>query len=66
LADKIILKLNSVSKIKFLDYSEAYSEGFEDMMRRKPSISKIEKFIGWKPKFNLENIIIDVANHCKI
>lgn len=66
LADKIILKLNSASRIKFLDYSEAYSEGFEDMMRRKPSIAKIEKFIGWKPKFNLENIIIDVANHCKI
>jgi UDP-glucose 4-epimerase len=62
LAKKIIKQLNSNSDIKFIDYKEAYSIGFEDMIRRVPDISKIKNFIKWSPKRDLTEVISDVAN----
>ncbi len=63
LAKMIIRLLNSKSTIAFLSYEKAYGKGFEDMKRRVPDISKIEKLIGWRPEINLEQIILDVANN---
>jgi UDP-glucose 4-epimerase len=62
LANNIIEHLSSNSKIKFVDYAEAYAPGYEDMARRVPDISKINQHNGWKPNLNLNNIINDVAN----
>jgi UDP-glucose 4-epimerase len=42
-------------------YSEAYSEGFEDMQRRVPDISKIKNALGWTPQIGLDQIIKDIA-----
>jgi UDP-glucose 4-epimerase len=39
----------------------AYPEGFEDMQRRVPDISKIKKVLGWTPEINLDQIIKDIA-----
>ena len=61
LAEKVISKTNSRSKIKFIPYSEAYPSGFEDMQRRVPDISKIKKTIGWEPVHTLDSIIESVA-----
>jgi len=60
LARLIIALTNSKSEISFTSYENAYGIGFEDMKRRVPNISKIEKFIGWKPEIPLENIISDI------
>lgn len=60
LARLIIALTNSKSEISFTSYENAYGIGFEDMNRRVPNISKIEKFIGWKPEIPLENIISDI------
>jgi UDP-glucose 4-epimerase len=49
------------SKIVNVPYSEAYAEGFEDMMRRVPSVSKLEKAIGFKPTTPLSTIIEEVV-----
>ena len=46
LAEKVITKTKSTSKIKYIPYNEAYGEGFEDMKRRKPNTSKLENAIG--------------------
>ena len=62
LANMIIELLNSKSTITCIDYAKAYGIGFEDMLRRVPDISKIEKFINWRPEIDLEQIILDVAN----
>jgi UDP-glucose 4-epimerase len=62
LAEKIISKTNSQSKIKFISYSEAYPSGFEDMQRRVPDITKIKKRIGWEPTHTLDSIIESVAD----
>jgi UDP-glucose 4-epimerase len=60
LATKVIEITNSKSKIVHIPYSSAYSNGYEDMQRRVPNISKIELLTGWKPKYDLDNAILDI------
>jgi len=61
LAKKIIEVTGSKSIIEKVAYEEAYPEGFEDMERRVPDISKIKSVLGWEPKINLDQIIKDIA-----
>ena len=65
LAGKIIDMTSSKSKIKFIPYKEAYADGFEDMKIRKPDISKINSFTGYKPLMNLDGIIKSIIDHYK-
>ena len=60
LAHLVIKTINSKSEIVFTDYSKAYKVGYEDMHRRVPDISKINKIIGWKPKIDLETTVKDI------
>ena len=60
LAHLVIKTINSKSEIIFTDYSKAYKVGYEDMHRRVPDISKINKIIGWKPKIDLETTVKDI------
>jgi len=61
LAEKAIEMTNSKSEIRYIPYSEAYGEGFEDMQRRVPSLDKARRMIGYQPTRTLEEIINDVA-----
>jgi UDP-glucose 4-epimerase len=61
LAKKIIEETGSKSEIKYIPYSEAYGDGFEDMERRVPNIELIKSLTGWQPKRDLTQIIKDVA-----
>jgi UDP-glucose 4-epimerase len=61
LAKKIIEETGSKSEIKYVPYSEAYGDGFEDMERRVPNIDLIKSLTGWHPKRDLTQIIKDVA-----
>ena len=65
LAEKIIARTNSESKITFIPYIDAYPAGFEDMQRRVPDITKISKTIGWEPTHTLDSIIDSVASSFK-
>jgi len=49
------------SQIVKVPYGEAYGQGFEDMMRRVPSVEKLEKTIGFKPQTPLSTIIEEVV-----
>jgi UDP-glucose 4-epimerase len=60
LAHLVIKTVNSKSEIVFTDYSKAYKVGYEDMHRRVPDISKINKITGWKPNIDLETTIKDI------
>ena len=53
----------SRSEIVFIPYEEAYEQGFEDMKRRVPDISKIGAAIDWKPTIALPQILGDVVEH---
>ena len=61
LAKKVIELTGSTSAIEKIAYENAYPEGFEDMQRRVPDISKIEQVLGWSPEINLDQIIKDIA-----
>jgi len=61
LAKKVIEITGSKSSIDKIAYEKAYPEGFEDMQRRVPDISKIKQVLGWEPEINLDQIIKDIA-----
>ena len=61
LAKKVIEITGSTSSIEKIAYDKAYPEGFEDMQRRVPDISKIKQVLGWSPEINLDQIIKDIA-----
>ena len=65
LAELVIKITNSKSKLKYIPFTEAYGSGFEDMARRKPDISKINKLIGFKPTMCIEEIIVNVVDHMR-
>ena len=60
LARLIIDMTGSTSTIVHVSYDVAYEEGFEDMERRVPDVSKIEKLTGWQPVRSLGDILDDV------
>lgn len=57
LAKKVIRLTESNSEIVYISYDQAYEEGFEDMPRRVPDISKVKRLIGFDPTVNLEGIL---------
>jgi UDP-glucose 4-epimerase len=52
--------------ISYTPYSEAYPPGYEDMQRRVPDTSKLQKQLSWKPEHDLSSIIDDVARDKKV
>ena len=60
LAERVRLLTGSRSTIRLVPYGEAYTEGFEDMMRRVPDLTKIRELIGYRPTQNLGQILEDV------
>ncbi|CAN2244887.1 WcaG Nucleoside-diphosphate-sugar epimerases [actinobacterium SCGC AAA044-D11] len=63
LAKKVIQLTDSKSRIVNVPYSLAYPEGYEDMQRRVPNISKMESLTGWKPKFDIDEAILDILKN---
>jgi UDP-glucose 4-epimerase len=55
----------SPSKIVFVPYEEAYEEGFEDMKRRVPDISKLQRLIDYSPTLDLPDILERVVEYYK-
>ncbi len=48
------------SPIELIPYDQAYEEGFEDMRRRVPDLSKIKAAIGYEPSTDIRGIISSV------
>ncbi len=62
LARLIIEMTNSRSEVVHIPYDEAYAEGFEDMRRRVPDISKLSRLIGYRPRAEIRGILCDVID----
>ena len=60
LAEKVREIVGSGGPIEYVPYDEAYEEGFEDMQRRVPDITKINSVLGWEPTKSLDDIVVDV------
>ena len=56
-------RTGSASEIVTVPYDEAYAPGFEDMVRRVPDISKLQRVTGFSPSVGLEETIDRVAEH---
>ena len=63
LAERIIQLTHSRSRIKIIPYSEAYQSGFEDMERRVPDVSKVEKILGCVNPTSLDDTIRAVIEY---
>ncbi len=63
LAQKVKTLTASGSEIQYLPYDQVYGEGFEDMPRRVPDISKIKSYIDWEPRVHLDEMIERVIKH---
>jgi UDP-glucose 4-epimerase len=61
LAQRVKQRTNSNSAIEFIPYDQAYEPGFEDMMRRVPSVDKLHAITGFRPQTRLNEIIDRVA-----
>jgi UDP-glucose 4-epimerase len=53
-------KGRSRERIGIVPYEQAYETGFEDMRRRVPDTSKIERLTGWRPRRTLDQTLKDV------
>ena len=60
LARRVLALSGSRSEIKVIPYDQAYGDGFEDMMRRVPSIEKAGRLFGYKPTKSLDDVLNDV------
>jgi UDP-glucose 4-epimerase len=63
LAERVKLLTKSDSEIVLVPYDEAYEEGFEDMPRRVPDISKVQAFVDFRPEMALDGILQSVINY---
>ena len=57
LAERIRQMTGSLSEIVHIPYDRAYEQGFEDMPRRVPDISKIQRLTGYQPSVELDEIL---------
>jgi UDP-glucose 4-epimerase len=67
LAELVKKMTGSKSEIIHIPYDRAYEKGFEDMPRRVPDISKIQRLIGYQPSLDiegiLERVIVSIQNN---
>lgn len=61
LAEMVVAHLRSPSSIEFIPYEQACPPGFQDMMRRKPIVTKLARYIGFQPATSLAEIIRQTA-----
>jgi UDP-glucose 4-epimerase len=60
LAERVRDGTGGRSPIRLVPYHEAYTAGFEDMMRRVPDLTKIRSLIGYAPSRGLDAILSDI------
>jgi UDP-glucose 4-epimerase len=63
LARRVIERTGSDSTIRLVPYDEAYGDGFEELGRRRPDITKVTDLIGWLPVRTVDDAIDDVVRH---
>ena len=59
LAQRIVARAGSRSRIELVPYDQAYPVGFEDMRRRVPSTDRIRALTGWQPSRSLDDILTE-------
>jgi UDP-glucose 4-epimerase len=63
LAQMVLALTGSHSEIVYVPYAQAYAPGFEDMRRRVPSLEKIQRLIGYAPRYSLVQTLQRVIDY---
>jgi UDP-glucose 4-epimerase len=63
LAERVRELTDSKSTIKMVPYDEAYESGFEDMPRRVPDLTKLNRLVGFTPQHTLDDILTQVIEY---
>jgi UDP-glucose 4-epimerase len=65
LAERVCDLSGSASEITHIPYEDVYGPGFEDMKRRTPDISKLQRAIDFEPAYSLDDILRDVIENVR-
>lgn len=57
LAERIVEKTGSSSRMECIPFEEAFGAGFEDMPRRVPDLSRIHALVGYRPEVSLDHLL---------
>jgi len=63
LAERVKARTGSKSEIVRVPYDQAYEEGFEDMPRRVPDLSRLRALTGYEPQVHLDEILDKVIEY---
>ncbi|MEM7372277.1 MAG: GDP-mannose 4,6-dehydratase [Bacteroidota bacterium] len=63
LAEKVIAKTESESRIVHVPYEQVYGKGYEDMNRRTADITKLEQTLDFQLEYTLDSILDDVITY---
>ncbi len=63
LAEKVAAKAGGTVEIRCVPYEQAYGPGFEDMQRRVPDLTKINRLIGYRATIGTDQILERVFAH---
>jgi UDP-glucose 4-epimerase len=61
LARRVIARTGSRSRIRMVPYEDAYENGFEELGRRKPDTTAIQRLVGWAPRRTIDDAIDDLS-----
>lgn len=61
LARLVIRTLDSMSAIRTIPYRDAFGPGFEDLMVRRPDLTRVKQAVGFAPTIPLQQTIQDLA-----
>lgn len=66
LAHRIQRMCHSESEIQRIPYEQVYGSSFEDMRRRVPDLTKIRKFVGYRPQVSLDQLLeVTIRETCE-
>jgi UDP-glucose 4-epimerase len=62
LAQRVVRRVGSRSRITFVEYEQAYDDGFEELGQRTPDITALRDVLGWTPRRSLDQALDDVIS----
>jgi len=66
LAEMVKEATGSPSEIVLVPYDQAYQEGFEDMPRRVPDVSRLQGLVGFSPQMKIDRIVAEVIDYYRL
>jgi nucleoside-diphosphate-sugar epimerase len=63
LAELVRERTGGRSRVVHLPYEEGYAKGFEDLGRRIPDVTKLQRTIGFRPRATIQEIVDRVVAH---